>query len=464
MAPSKQVKVMELCKVAPPPGSVAPASLPPTFFDLFFLPLPPPQLLYFYDFPHPLTQFTYALLPRIKHSLSLTLRHFYPLAGSLSWPLGSPKPMLHYVEGNAVSLTIAESDDDFHRLSGNQVRDANESHPLVPQLSVTGSVVPLLALQATVFPNSGICFGIALHHSVVDAKTTIHFMKSWASICKLGEASLPTESLPIYDRTLIKDPKGIEKIFLSQLVKFFHSETDSHESGERRLKVVDFMSPPKVVRATFQLNGDNVARLRGRIWAMRKKQEQLPQPRLSTFTVVCAYTWVCLVQAGNERFRFLINVDCRSRLDPPLPATYFGNCIGTRIVNAERADLLRHDALAIAATLIDETTKRLENGVLDDAELWLSRLLSAGSSAPKIAVAGSNRLGFYDADFGWGRPKKVELTSNDRTGAIFITENPNGDGGAEISLTLKKGEMDAFASVFVNGLRATGTEFNPSRL
>ncbi|XP_010247206.1 PREDICTED: phenolic glucoside malonyltransferase 2-like [Nelumbo nucifera] len=367
--------------------------------------------------------------------------------------------MVHYKDGDSVSLTVAQFEGGFHRFSGNQARESKESHSLHPQLSVSGSAIPVLALQITVFPNSGISFGFSFHHSIADARTLTHFINSWASICKLGKPSLSTESLPLYDRTLIKDPKGIEKIFMNQLAIFFRSE-----SGERRLsKVANYSRASNAVRTTFQLSRADVARLKERILAQHKKDKRSQPPRLSTFTVVCAYVWVCLVQSGDERIHFLINVDCRSRLDPSVPWTYFGNCIGNRVVKAERDDLLEHDAIAKAAKLIEEKTKQLEKGIFDGAEFWLSHILSAGAD-PKFGAAGSNHLGFYEADFGWGRPKKVELVSIDRSGLLFIAENPNDRGGAEISLTLEKHEMDVFSSMFCNGLSAGGNTSKYSRL
>ncbi|XP_010257336.1 PREDICTED: anthocyanin 5-aromatic acyltransferase-like [Nelumbo nucifera] len=461
MAPPKSVKVVELCKVAPAAGSgsgsVIEASLPLSFFDLFWLPVPPTQLLYFYRFPHSSIYFRQSLLPRIKHSLSLTLFHFYPFAGHLSWPPECPKPMIHYAQGDSVSLAIAESDGNFYHLSGNKAQDAKELHPLIPELRVSRSTVPMLALQITVFPDSGICLGVTMPHAVADARTIMNFINAWSSACRLGEISLSTEALPCYEKTVIKDPKGLEEMYLNQLTEHY-----CKSAGNPRLDVLDFGQPDNTVRATFELSRANIATLKAGAMALHK-DKQLPPARLSTFTLLCAYIWVSLVKSGDQRVSLSFNVDCGARQKPPVPATYFGNCVGTRVVTAERADLLRHDGIVIAACLIEESINGLEDGALDGAEGWVSRLLSSKSEG-KIWAAGSPRLGIYDADFGWGRPKKVELASIDKTGAIFIRESCNGDGGVEVSLALMKHEMDAFASVFVNGLEAKGSVFHRSGL
>ncbi|XP_043692828.1 coumaroyl-CoA:anthocyanidin 3-O-glucoside-6''-O-coumaroyltransferase 1-like [Telopea speciosissima] len=175
------VKVMEHCNISPPPGSVGNKSLPLTFFDIFWLP------------PYPLV-----------------------------------KPELCYVDGDSVSLTLAESDSDlFHYLSGNQARDVNQFHFLVPNL-IQSSIVDhlnfsdqLLALQVTLFPYSGICMGVTASHVVLDGRTLVHFMKSWASISRSSSsssgvaASLSPDSLPFYDRNVINDQKVLKMIYLN---------------------------------------------------------------------------------------------------------------------------------------------------------------------------------------------------------------------------------------------------------
>ena len=52
---------------------------------------------------------------------------------------------------------------------------------------------------------------------------------------------------------------------------------------------------------------------------------------------------------------------------------------------------------------------------------------------------------FPGTDFGWGRPKKVELVSIDKTDAVSLMDSKNGGGAVEIGLALKKSQMEVFA-------------------
>ncbi|KAK1620524.1 hypothetical protein QYE76_026041 [Lolium multiflorum] len=68
-----------------------------------------------------------------------------------------------------------------------------------------------------------------------------------------------------------------------------------------------------------------------------------------------------------------------------------------------------------------------------------------------VTVAGSPKMGIYAAaDLGapWGRPRKVEIVSVERTGALALAENLDGGGGIEVGVALPRGEMDAFRAFF----------------
>ena len=83
-------------------------------------------------------------------------------------PFEPCKPEIIYSQGDSVSLTIVESNEYFNHLSGNYPRDVNEFHSLVPQLDDKQVLIPLLAIQVTVFPKAVICIGLAYQLLVAD--------------------------------------------------------------------------------------------------------------------------------------------------------------------------------------------------------------------------------------------------------------------------------------------------------
>ncbi|KAJ9686831.1 hypothetical protein PVL29_015608 [Vitis rotundifolia] len=249
------------------------------------------------------------------------------------------------MDSDSVALTFVEGGFDFDHLT------FTTFGPLI---------VPLLAIQVTLFPNSGICIGFKFHHIAGDANTFFRFARSWASINKLGGDATLVESLilPFYDRTVVKDPIGLRSTFWNYFGKVN-------------------------VRATFLLRRVEVQRLKK--WVI----PQIPkQSHVSAFTVICAYVWSCMIKARprsgedvgeNELDHFAFTADCRTLLDPPIPAAYFGNCLMGGLATTKSTRLIQEDGFIVAANSIREAIQervRNKGGVLKGVQKWVSDLKS----------------------------------------------------------------------------------------
>jgi len=457
----KMTKIIEIFNVAPSSQVELPSetSLPLTFFDILWLRLPPVQRVFFYEFPHQTSIFINTLLPKLKQSLSLTLSHFYPLLGHLIWPNDSHKPIIKFIKGNTLSLTIAESHADFNHLSSKNLSEATQIHDLLPNLNISHDQASILALQVTVFPSNGFSIGITSHHAVLDGKTSTSFIKSWAYLCRKLENEvselesplcLPHEFCPFYDRKVIKDPNELEAKYISDWLK-------QGGTNNRSLMVWDLQVPEDSFRGLFQLSRLDIEKLKEFVVSKQKgTRNENKNLHLSTFVVSIAYALVCRMKAEkleNKNVVIGLTIDCRNRLEPPTPATYFGNCIGARLAIVKTNELLGEDGLIVAVEVLSEALETLKYGVLNGAENWSSWLLEglAIADVKTIGVAGSPKFEVYGTDFGCGKPKKVEMVSIDRTGAFCLSDSRNGDG-VEIGFVSNKKAMEAFASLFVKGI------------
>lgn len=281
MASSTMTRVVEVTKITPE-GSAANGQfvLPLTFFDTLWFTFSPVERLFFYHLPainHHI--FNSQILSKLKKSLSHVLVHFLPLAGNLIWP--SPeaaKPIILYTPNDGVSLTVAESNNDFNRLSDNEIhKSAIELHPLVPQLDVSDDRAAVMALQVTLFPNQGFSIGMTTHHTVVDGKSVVMFAKAWAYTRRMilqyhnqeinpsvVLLSLPLELTPSFERTGIKDPTKLDILYLNQRLDYFASSRNSDPKIRRSLKVSQNLGgvDQHLVRATFQLSREHIKKLR----------------------------------------------------------------------------------------------------------------------------------------------------------------------------------------------------------
>ncbi|GKU98791.1 hypothetical protein SLEP1_g11741 [Rubroshorea leprosula] len=451
------MKVVARFSVSLPPSSAPTTTLPLTFFDIPWLFFSPSLPLFFYEYPHPTSHFLSTSLPKLKHSLSIALQHFFPFAGHLVLLPDSGKPVILYNEGNSVSLTVAESDSDFFNLSGNYQRNAYDFHALVPNLpgkEKQGMGIPLLAAQVTIFPNSGLCIGLAFHHVVADGRTFNNFIKTWAALYRDNSSS--TNLLPFYNRTVIEDTYGLESIYFNQ---WFNRKSSLEGlvigcNNEANADMSD------MVRATFVMSTNDMEKIKQWI-IFQCKQRNMPQPaHLSPSNLTCAFVWVCLIKAREEVKEekcytgdpnYLgFNSGGIARLD--YPSTYFGNCIGFARCLATREELLGEDGIIIAAHVIGNKVRELNQEMLGESEKWISDWEVFLGSEPHIMVVGSPKLDFYQTDFGWGRPRKIEEISIDDGNAISFMESRDLTGGIEVGLAMSKAKMDAFESAFTHGL------------
>ncbi|KAI7757338.1 hypothetical protein M8C21_017122, partial [Ambrosia artemisiifolia] len=200
--------LLEVSHVSPPATSVGDRLLELTFFDFLWLREPPIHNLFFYELSITQTQFAKTIIPKLKHSLSITLQHFFPFAGNLIvYPTSTQKPEIRYLEGDSVAVKFAECNLNFNELIGNHPRDCEMFYHLIPPLGEADktfdyTMIPVFCVQVTLFPNSGISIGVTNHHCLCDASINVLFLKAWTSIAKFGtdESFLANGTLPLYDR------------------------------------------------------------------------------------------------------------------------------------------------------------------------------------------------------------------------------------------------------------------------
>ncbi|KAM0065389.1 putative anthocyanin 6''-O-malonyltransferase [Helianthus debilis subsp. tardiflorus] len=447
MASLPILTVLEQLQVSPPPALVSDTSLSLTFFDIIYLLRPPIHFLFLYDLPLTKIQFNETIIPNLKHSLSITLQHFFPYTGNLIvFPNRTRKPEIRYVDGDSVKVAFAECNLDFHDLTGYHPRNCDKFYNLIPLLGECLKIsdyvkIPVFSLQVTIFPDCGISIGMSIHHSLVDATTQFSFLKAWTSITRFGtdESFLANETLPIYERLII-NPKR-DEIFL---------ERTKLEAFNEDYQLPKLSGPTDKVRATFVLTRTFINQLKKLVTT------KLPTlPYVSSFTVACAYTWCCLAHSHNdEREAFLIPIDCRTRMDPPVPAAYFGNCIWGCIAIAKTTLLMGKEGFIEAAKLIGENLHKVlmdKDDIVKD-ELALENLFSDGVPTTIISIAGTPKLKLYDIDFGWGKPKKLERISLDYGASISIDAGKESDQDLDIGVCLTATQMQDFVRVFNLGL------------
>ncbi|KAM0897942.1 hypothetical protein ACQ4PT_022237 [Festuca glaucescens] len=404
-------RVLHTSLVAPSPAGTAlqESSLPLTSLDAIWLHAPPVERVFFYA-----NATGNDVLSNLKDSLSRTLRDFYPLAGRLRLTPGTPnRHELHYKPGDGVNFTVAEYHHaGFDELATDDPTEVAKILPLVPALQAGGA---LLALQATML-SGGLTLGVTFHHGACDGVSSTHFLRTWAwaaPACAGANAPEP----PVIDRTFIRDRDGLYDTFTAPRLS-----SDDEDDGGKPLGVIS----PDVHQlfATFTLSKEHLQRIKDA---------------------------VAPASSGGDRAHLLFPADHRTRLDPPVPEKYLGNCVGPCFASALRkevaaagADGLFTACAAVAASI--DVAPGYWDGIME-------RIMKVFSAAElPLTVAGWPRFRVYDTNFGFGWPVKVDVVSVARTGAMSVAEARGSDGGVEVSISLPAGGMERFRECFADAM------------
>jgi hypothetical protein len=446
---SSCLRVLDTAVVTPSGPPLPPSSLPLTFLDLQWIHSPPVERIFFYRLTST-RDATNHLISDLKRSLSTALRIFFPLAGHLrvtpGCTIAATRHDIFYEPGDGVAFTLAEYDgaDLGDLASDHQPRQVAELALLVPRLhpAVGNDGAALLAVQATVLqPRGDLALGVTVHHAACDGAGSTSFLHTWAAACAGAEESFPPP--PIIDRTLVVEPVQV----------LYDHYTRSLPSTDEMEFVK--MSPDQLL-ATFTLSGEQLQRIKDAVADEAARRGAQTPPRCSTLVAALGFVWSCYLRAKAESgdsagepespTYFIVPVDHRPWMKPPVPAAYFGNCIGPAIGSAPKRDLASAGAggLFTACTAIAEGIGRAVAS--PEWETMVERIKQVGARGV-LSVAGSPRLRVYGIDFGFGPPAKVEIVSVARTGAMAVTEI-RGRAGMEVGMSLPPAGMAAFRNCF----------------
>ncbi|MED6154917.1 hypothetical protein PIB30_001058 [Stylosanthes scabra] len=462
-------------------------SLPLTFLDLPFTGPIYVRRQFFYILPYSTNHFYQNTLPTLKLSLSLTLQRFFPLAGNLICPPPPHKPFIGCTNQDTITLTVVESSSHFDHISSNDPKSVKDLDHLVPNL--TGKAIydksddtivsPLMALQVTVFPNHGLCIAITYCH-VMDDRSCGLFMKFWSSLCRIISCGEILDSTllkehhllpPCFDREILKDTNDLETVLLKDYFnerKIWKEKLIAQSQSQSQIQIQnqndESILEEDYVKTTIVIGKEDIRGMK--MFAMKKlkKSNGYKAPQyLSTFVVICGFIWSSLIKTtrdnndnneeeDEEHFHF--PADCRNnnRLGYPIPITYFGNCITQCQTKLKRKELNGEDGFVNAVKVIEKGINDMKSSPFRGAENWKElfiKLFVFGNSA--FHVMASHKLGVYETDFGFGRPKKVEMVHSSK--AISLAECGHVEGGVEVGLVLNRLEYKRFVNVLKQGLQ-----------
>ncbi|XP_030537616.1 BAHD acyltransferase DCR [Rhodamnia argentea] len=377
------------------------------------------------------------MVAKLKDGLELVLEEFYQLAGKL----GKDEEGVFRVEydddsadGVEVVEAVAEAVavEDLAAEEGTSI--FKDLIPCNAILNLEGLQRPLLAIQLTKLKD-GLAIGCAFNHAILDGTSTWHFMSSWAQLCSGSPA---VSAPPFLDRTKSRSTRV--KLDLS-----LPPDPSSQSSNGDHAQP----SPPAPLlrEKVFRFSESSIDKIKSAINASAPSDGSMP---FSTFQALSVHIWRHVTKARELKPEdvtiFTVFADCRKRVDPPMPETYFGNLIQA-IFTGTAAGLLMANPPEFGAGIIQKAILAHDAKAIEGRNMqWESQpkifqFKDAGVNC--VAVGSSPRFKVYGVDFGWGRPEGVRSGSNNRfDGMVYLYQGKGGGRSIDVEITLEAGAME----------------------
>ncbi|KAI9095017.1 hypothetical protein K1719_026481 [Acacia pycnantha] len=340
---------------------------------------------------------------RLKTSLSETLTHFYPLAGRVKDS--------KIIECNDEGAEFCET--RAHGFLSDILKQPDAD--LVPQfvpvdLFDLGSGF-LLKVQVNLFDCGSLAIGVSFSHKIADASTIGSFMKAWSctAVGSMTESMLPKYVLgSLYPSTK----------FSNDLPPF---------------EII----PTNCINRRYVFDSSKITKLKA-----EAASEVVDNP--TRVEAVLALIWKCATTAsrtnlGLTKRRSMLSqvVNIRKRTSPPLPETCVGNFTGFFTIKLEesnndsemnlqgrvihiRKGLEQFTKVGFKKFLDKDTFVKYRKELKDWEQLLKNEVID-------LWVCSSwCHFGFYEVDFGWGRPKWVSVPPLKRKNSVVLMDTSDG--------------------------------------
>ncbi|XP_061996150.1 BAHD acyltransferase At5g47980-like [Rosa rugosa] len=352
----------------------------------------------------------------LKTSLSETLIRFYPFAGRI------------FSHNNILSICCNDNGVAFIQTCVNcPISKVLEKHhpqtlnQLLPKdiESTTESTGYLLLVQANFFECGGLAIGVNISHKIADGFTLGTFIRNWAAM-SLGSdiAALPAAEFGI--PASLYPPQDLVVNSLSTSMK--------HDNNEA------------CVTGRFVFDASNIVRL-------KSKATSATVPNPTRVEVVSALIWKCAMEASRSNLGFtrpaqlFLAANMRKVLEHP---TLMGNLIGVvHTVKTRESDATLQSLVALLRETIEEFKVKYCNGVSGDdicQHFNEHRDLMGKDDINSYAITSWCRFGFYEANFGWGKPSWATIPGMPFKNVIVLIDTKDGEG-MEAIVSFKEKDM-----------------------
>uniref|UniRef100_A0A3Q7GFM3 Uncharacterized protein n=1 Tax=Solanum lycopersicum TaxID=4081 RepID=A0A3Q7GFM3_SOLLC len=360
---------------------------------------------------------------QLKTSLSHTLTKFYPLCGRLdvaNTHVNCNDEGVPYVEAiakcNLSDFLLDPLPNELNKLIPCDLHDVKEF---------------CLLVQANFFQCGGMAIGIAISHKIADALSTFMIINTWGAIAR-GSIDIPC---PRFDSSILFPPRDVTKFKSSVMI-----EKDN------------------IVTKRFVFSASKVSALRDK-YTEKGTENTRPPSRIEALS---AFIWTRLMASIHaERdetkiYGMVHTVNLRTRSDPPLPDSLFGNVMQVVVTvpatdsNDNNSTNKEQDFELVKKVResINNVNSEFVSGLRKKDQKHLSFIKEKANEQRKGELVVFNftslcRLPLYKADFGWGKPIWVGSARLVLKDVIGFLDTKSGNG-IEAWVNLREEDMAIF--------------------
>ncbi|KAL3505139.1 hypothetical protein ACH5RR_034980 [Cinchona calisaya] len=377
------------------------------------------------------------LLEKLKKSLSLTLNHFYPLAGRLA-TLTQENPPIYSIYIDCANSPGAR----FIHASLNSTMEDILSPVDVPEIVQSffdhdrainhdGHSKSLLTIQVTELID-GIFIGCSINHMAVDGTSFWHFFNTWSEIFNAKGEIIAISRPPIHKRWF---PDGHGPILS---LPYTH-----HDQFIRR------HDAPKLRERVFHFSANSLKKLKA------KANAESNTTKISSLQALSAHVWRCITRTRNfppdQKTSCRMAINNRTRLNPPVSQDYVGNCIQTVRAVVTAGELLEQGIGWSAWQLHQAVHNHTDEVVHEWVESWLkSRFiyqLAQFFDPSSIMMGSSPRFDMYGNEFGLGKAVAIRSGyANKFDGKVSLYPGNEGGGSMDLEICLPPHSMSLLES------------------
>ncbi|XP_022878954.1 pelargonidin 3-O-(6-caffeoylglucoside) 5-O-(6-O-malonylglucoside) 4'''-malonyltransferase-like [Olea europaea var. sylvestris] len=374
------------------------------------------------------------IIQKLEESLAEILPHFYPVAGRYMKDD-------HSVDCSDQGAAFLEAQVDCQLLdiigAGAKPEELNDLLPC-QSFATEDATEPLLAIQVSKFKCDGIAISVSISHRIADASSLGMFISAWANACQ-GD-----------------NVEAISSRFNSPL--FFpgknFSAPDFGETGTRDLDVR--IPVAKIVARRFVFDNKAILGLRAKMSEGKTGKQQPSRVQVVSALITKALASVDAQKTyGHSRnLLFAQLVSVRERTVPPVPKYCFGNLVAIAMTESTAAEVKNMGFKDFVRLLDDNVSKTvadcakiLSNGedghkILVDTIVGFNKK-SVNSDLNVVLITDWSKLGFYEVDFGWGKPILASVADVPIKNLVTLL-NSKESGGIEAWVHLDEKDMSYF--------------------